>query len=95
MTYDTKSAKSLQRQDEHNIDIVKKTDNVAIGGLVITDRIHCLFFDYIYIMLILPLWDKGTLCVMSHFQPALYIICTDINLYIYALNLFIEHFGEH
>ena len=80
MTHDTKSAQSLQRQDEHNIDIVKKTDNVAIGGLVITDRIHCLFFDHIYIMFILALWDMGILCIMIHFQPALYIIYTDINI---------------
>ena len=32
---------------------------------VITGRAHC-FHDNIYITLILPLWDLGTLCVMDH-----------------------------
>ena len=48
--------------------------------LVITERAHCLFFEYIWIALILLLWDLSTLCVINHFWPVSYIY---IYIYIY------------
>ena len=36
--------------------------------VVITGRAHC-FHDYIYITLILLLWDLSTLCVVDHLWP--------------------------
>ena len=44
--------------------------------VVITRRVHC-FYDYMYIMPILLLWDLSTLCVV------------DIHLYIYKVSIFI------
>ena len=63
--------------------------------MVITGRAHC-FHDNIYIMLILPLWDLSTLCVVDHLftYDHLYIhiyiyIYTYIYIYIYYIYKYI------
>ena len=61
---------------------VPKCISCHISIVGITGRANC-FHDYIYIMLILHLWDLSTLCVVNHWWPFIY---SYIYIYIYAHN---------
>ena len=40
--------------------------------VVISGRAHC-FHDYIYVTLILLLWDLSTMCVVDHLWPLIFL----------------------
>ena len=54
--------------------------------VVITGRAHC-FHDYIYVTLILFLWDLSTLCVVDHLWPLIIHIYIYICIYIYTKHM--------
>ena len=66
----------------HHHGFVPKCMSCHKAIVVITGRAHC-FHDYIYIALILILWDLSTLCVVDHLWPLIYIHIIYMHIYIY------------